>query len=810
MTKPLSVLLAVLLLLFTAAASAQDDELLEPSRAFAFSAEAQGPDTVRAQWQIAPGYHLYRNRIHFETDTPGVELGAPQFPQGKIEHDEFFGQVETYRNTLAVDVPVIRKDGAGSSVHLIAHSQGCADLGVCYPPQRQVAQLSLPAAAPAQPQASGGEAVDQLAQLGDNLGLGGGDQQVLDPDQAFAFSAQAVGPDRIEAHWDIAQGHYLYRNKFKFQLKDAQGVQIGEVKLPRGQTKQDEFFGKIEVFHNSARAEIPLQRSGAAARSVTLQATYQGCAESGICYPPITRTASLKLPAGAGSTAGGAGSTAGGAGSAAGGAGSTAGGVGPAGGGGRFGSPSATAEVTPAPGSAQRTPAASAQAGPASGGGEAFVSEQDRLARFLENKPLWISVGIFFLAGLALAFTPCVFPMIPILSSIIAGQGEKLTTRHAFSMSLVYVMAMAVTYTIAGVVVALLGANLQAAFQDPWVLSVFAGIFVLLSLAMFGFYDLQMPSGIQSRLSEFSNRQHGGTMIGVAIMGVLSALIVGPCVAAPLIAALLVISQTGDVVLGGTALFALSLGMGAPLIVIGTSAGKLLPRAGGWMDAVKAVFGVMLLALAIWMLERILPETAIMVLWAVLLMISAVYMGALEPMREGISGWYRLWKGMGLIFLVYGTLLLVGAAAGSRDYLQPLQGIFAQAGGTGGAAAQTAELQFRKVKSVDDLDREIAAAAARNQPVMLDFYADWCVSCKEYEKYTFSNPQVKQALQGVVLLQADVTANNAQDKALLHRFGLIGPPSILFFGPNGQERQNYRLVGFLDAGRFRSHVEKAL
>jgi thiol:disulfide interchange protein DsbD len=433
-------------------------------------------------------------------------------------------------------------------------------------------------------------------------------------------------------------------------------------------------------------------------------------------------------------------------------------------------------------------------------------SEQDRLASFLLEKPLWLSAGMFFLLGIGLAFTPCVFPMIPILSGIIIGQGTAITTRRAFTLSLVYVLAMALTYTIAGVVVALLGANLQIWFQDPWVLGTFAAVFVLLSLSMFGFYELQVPTSIQSRLSEISNRQGGGTLIGVGIMGFLSALIVGPCITAPLVAALLVIGQAGDPVLGATALFALSMGMGAPLLAIGTSAGKLLPRAGAWMDAVKAVFGVLLLAVAIWLVERVLPTAVTMALWAILLIVSAIYLGALDAIRDGATGWHRLWKGVGVVLLLYGALLLVGAAAGGRDVLQPLKGT-TLAGATATGVEQTSA--FRYVKGPQGLDQALREAASQSKPVMLDFYADWCVSCKEMEKYTFSDPRVQAAWSEAILLKTDVTANDAQDQALLKRFGLFGPPAILFFTPEGDELRDYRVVGFVPPERFSKHVHTA-
>ena len=749
---------SIYVLTHTAIALESEDELLEPDKAFPFLVEVQG-DSLQAEWNIADKYYLYRDKIRFSSDTPGISLGEPQLPKGKIKKDEFFGEVEIYRHTIPASIPIIREDSSVTELTLTAKYQGCADLGVCYPPITKQVTLKLPPVStvtetkPASPTS----AVSSLESLGESLGMTDNNQdEVLEPDVAFQFDMAVDGPDALIARWQIAPDHYMYRDKIKISVT-GEGVQLGQLELPDGQKKHDEFFGDIEVYHNEVEARIPLLRSSKDPVDITIDATYQGCAEkTGICYPPIKKHLSFSLPA-------------------------------------------ATSLTTPAA-VALATPETTSLAPPA------VVSEQDQIAESLGSGSTLLIIVTFFGFGLLLAFTPCVFPMIPILSSIIIGQGEGITTRRAFTMSLVYVLAMALTYTAAGVFAGLVGENLQAAFQNPWVLLVFAAVFVALSFSMFGFYDLQLPSALQSKLTEVSNRQQGGTLVGVAIMGFLSALIVGPCVAAPLAGALIYIGQTGDAVLGGIALFALSLGMGAPLIAIGTSAGKLLPRAGGWMDAVKAVFGVMLLAVAIWMLERILHPTATMLLWAALLIISAVYMKALEPLGSESSGWSKLWKGIGVMLLIIGSFELIGAAAGGHDYLQPLKGLSTGSGGSGSQSANQQHLVFKRIKTVDDLQRELASASSQGKPVMLDFYADWCLYCKDYEKYVFTDPRVQQALANAVLLQADVTANDDQDKALLKKVKVIAPPAILFFDKAGKEQNGYRVVGSMDADQFLDHL----
>ena len=587
-------------------------------------------------------------------------------------------------------------------------------------------------------------AVDSLF---DDLGLGGQDD-ILEVDDAFQLSTGIEG-NRFVARWVIAEGHYLYQDKMEI-IPSNEKIDTHPLQLQPGEEKQDPIFNKLlYVYHDSAEVSLPIANTNGANDAV-FKVKYQGCSEiSGICYPPQTREISVRLP-----------------------------------------------EIIGAAAAAQEQ-----------AGGADVVSEQDRIANTLKQGNTWVTLLVFFGAGLLLALTPCVFPMIPILMGIIVGQGENQTVRSTFTLSLVYVLAMALTYTVVGILVGLSGENIQAWFQNPWIISTFVAIFIALSFSMFGFYELQMPASIQSKITQISNSQRGGTLTGVAIMGFLSALIVGPCVTAPLVGALIYIAETGDAALGGFALFSLSMGMGTPLLAIGASAGKILPKAGPWMDAVKAVFGVMLLGLGIWLLERVAPAVFTMALWAALLIVSAVYMGAIDSLADDASGWRKLWKGTGLLLLVYGIILIIGLASGGRDVFHPLKGI-AISGGTG--SVQAAHLPFKQIKGIDGLNAALAEARSQGKTVMLDFYADWCVSCKEMEVLTFTDAGVQQALADTVLLQADVTANDELDKALYKHFGIIGPPSIMFFDKNGNERKNFRVVGYVPADKFSAHVKQAL
>lgn len=575
--------------------------------------------------------------------------------------------------------------------------------------------------------------------------VGDGQSEFLDPDIAFVPSVEVRDAHTLVARWRIADGYYLYRDKLGFELGETGRAKLAAARLPPGQIKRDEFFGRVAVLYHEAEALLPLERTDPRPTEVALRLHYQGCADAGLCYPPMTREVALSLPAAA-SSAGGEG-----------------------------------------------------------GPGAGVLSEQDRIARALAADSPWLIMAMFLGFGLLLAFTPCVFPMIPILSGIIVGQGTGVSTRRALGLSGAFVLAMAVTYAGAGVAAGLFGQNLQATLQNPWVLGAFSALFVLLALAMFGVYQLQLPSAWQSRLSELSARQRGGTYAGAAIMGLLSALIVGPCVAAPLAGALVYIGHTGDAVLGGFALFTLALGMGLPLLIAGASAGHLLPRAGAWMRQIRAVFGVMLLAVAVYLLERIVPGWAALLLWAALLVGAAVHLGMLGSLPARPSGWQRLRKAAGLAVAAYAAVLVVSAAGGGEDPLQPLHGVSFAAG-----EREVRAPAFKPVSSLEDLEAQLAAASAAGRPVVLEYYADWCVTCKQLERYTFSDPQVRSVLADAVLLRSDVTAYDEQDRALLERFQLFGPPAILFFGADGAERSRYRLVGFMDARAFHAHARDAL
>jgi thiol:disulfide interchange protein DsbD len=736
--------LAALALLAAAAfgSASAEPQFLPPQQAYEYQATyAQGELVVR--FDIEPGYYLYRDRLGFESTTPGVTLSTPNLPVGEDHEDEYFGRQVIYRGEPVVSAKV-SFDGSPRPFDVTLKLQGCADAGLCYPPQRWTTRVEAAgdtAPAAVAPPGPGPERKGfDLKRL-----LSGGapsEGDFLPVDEAFRLTAVSESPDRVTLGWAIADGYYLYRDKTKVALA-AGAAQIGQTSIPGGEPRKDDYFGEQVVFFDEMVANVPVA-AAAGAQEITLKVTYQGCAEAGLCYPPTTKEVTVALAA---------------------------------------------------PGS----PAA-ASAGPVR-----MQSEQDRLATMIRSGSLLAVLATFFGAGLLLSLTPCVLPMVPILSGIIVGAGRErpVSRGRAFSLSLAYVLGMALTYTIAGAAFAAAGQQAQAFFQKPWIIVVFAALFVVLALAMFGVFNLQVPAALQAKITDASNRQKQGTLLGTAVMGALSSLIVTACVAPPLVAALAVIGQTGDVFRGGAALFALSLGMGAPLLLVGASAGRLLPKAGPWMDAVKVAFGVMMLGVAVWMLSRILPGPVTLGLWAVLAFVTGYYLFRSGP-GSATGGAAIVRRGLGALAALYGVAMLAGALAGNSNPLQPLAGL-----GTSKPAAEGRQLEFTRIKTVEDFDRALAAATAAGRPLMLDFYADWCVSCKEMEHRTFTDAGVQAALAPAVLIQADVTANDDADQALLKRFGILGPPTIVFYGADGSERADYRIVGFMAADEFRGHVARA-
>jgi thioredoxin:protein disulfide reductase len=726
-----------------------NESALKADQAFQVAAVANGPDSVRIDWRIADNCYLYRNR--FKVTATGQQLGTLALPEGKSHSDEFFGTQQIYENAVSATVPVVRANAAGElQLALDVSYQGCSHSGFCYPPITKTLIVTLPPATTAGgagvlPGALAAGAVGTVtgAGTGANPTCNNAPNNFLTADQAFQVAATAAGADRVRIDWHIADGCYLYRSRIK--VKTASPVELGTLALPEGKSQTDEYFGTQQIYEHSLSATLPVARANAlGAQALALDVTYQGCAHAGLCYPPVTKTLAVTLPPAGGASGG-------------------------------------TAAAAP---DAKATTST-------------FVSEQDQKASFIRTGNLLLVIASFFGSGLLLAMTPCVLPMVPILSGIIAGHGSNVTTTRAFLLSLTYVLGMAFTYTVAGIAVAAAGSHVQAMFQQTWIIVVFSALFVVLALSMMGLFTIQMPAAIQTRLSAASNRQTAGSFGGVAVMGALSALIVTTCVAPPLVATFVVIGQSGNIVRGAIALFSLSLGMGAPLLVVGASQGKLLPKAGPWMDTIKQLFGAMMLGVAAWMLARVTPPSVVLLLWAIPAGVTA---GILWRGARNIRQTPMLLRTLAVAAGAYALVLIVGSRLGATDPLAPIPAL----------AGQHTELAFRTIKSTGDLDREVSQAQADGHPVMLDFYADWCVSCKEMEKYTFTDPAVQATLKNVVLLRANVTANDSQDQALMKRFDIPGPPTIAFYGADGHERAPYRVVGFMKAPEFAALSHRAV
>lgn len=816
-------ILGLTTLLFSVMASANlfdEDEPLAPELAFKAGIEGIEGSSIIVSFDIVDGYYLYRDKLAFSLQTEAeagqsqstvdtllavdnattASLGAPAYPPAQTMEDDFFGVQAVFRGPTQISVPFESLNPHASV--LFVKFQGCADIGLCYPPTTVELPVQLPATqaegsqiAPAnqisssllssQTPAAGASAPS----LSDTLNFSA-DEELLPPEVAYLPQIDSATSGQISFSWFIEDGYYLYRDKLSFELTKPDSLTVEEISVSEGVEEYDEFFGDVSVLRHSAQALISLTETGSSnsiqhnGGAGELTVYYQGCADIGVCFPP----SKVSLPVSF------------------------------------SGEEVALAMVSNDLSVLTKTSVAVSDM-PDSGkaayiGNTAELasndtdappvqSEHDRLSGFLSVSNVWLTVATFFGLGLLLAFTPCVLPMVPILSSLIVGRGQNISGVRAFQLSAVYVLVMASTYAVVGIFVGLSGYNIQAFFQSPAVLTAIALLFVALSLSMFGFYELQAPAALQNKLTQLSNRQGGGQFGGVAAMGFISTLVVGPCVTAPLAGALLYIANTGDAFVGGAALFALGLGMGAPLLLIGTSAGKLLPRSGAWMNSIKYIFGILLLGMAVYMLSRFLPATVSMALYGFVALISGVYLGAFNSMTPQSLNWHRFGKAVGLAATVYGVALFVGALSGTDSYIRPL-GTLAGKSNSNTESPSEHSLPFQPVKSIEDLEAAVARASAVGKPVMLDFYADWCVSCKEMDAKTFSDKRVQTLLSDAVVVQADVTLNDALDQALLKHFNLFGPPGIIFYDHGGTELPAAQVVGFMNADNFTAHIQRFL
>lgn len=734
MKKIISALCLISLFFTTQTFALEQDELLDVDDAFAPEVLEVNYDKVKLRFKVADKYYLYRHAFKFPNKDSEIQFGEAQIPDGHKKEDEFFGEVETYHNQVDIVVPYENKAGVSKAQFKFKY-QGCAEAGVCYPPQTKTVELTMPVEQASTLHANNTVLANNTDALG--LGLGSSNDQwqgqvdaVLPEDMAFKVETIAMDANKLSTRFTMSNNVYLYKDKVKLtSLTD--GIRVKSVKFPAAQQKNDPHFGDVEVFFGLIEIDVDIDRKPGSGNKLELQAEFQGCVDEGICYPPSTRTLSIDLP------------------------------------------------------ELKDTATVDKNQNTLSG-----ASEQEEIQSQLGDSAWWKVVLKFFVIGLGLALTPCVFPMIPILSGLIAGQ-KDLNASKAFTLSVIYVLSMALAYTIAGVVAGMLGANIQAAFQTPWVIIAFSIVFVLLSLSMFGYYDLQLPAKWQAKLMNVSNKQEGGSHVGVAIMGFLSAIIVGPCVTPALAGTVIYISETGDPITGGLALFAMSIGMGVPLLIIGATEGKWMPKAGGWMNVIKSFFGIALLAMAIWFLSRIIPGQITLLLFGILALLSSVfwfrYATKNIPKGSKLIWLFLLFK---LALIVIGTVQIIGAIRGNTDYMHPLT---------------KHESHFILIKSYEDLQ---TAMAQTDKIVLLDFYADWCVECKRMEGATYSKLSVQKELERFLVLKADVTAQDDIDKALMKKFKIVGPPATLFFDKDDKLISQHSFFGFKAEQEFIEHLKE--
>lgn len=717
------------------AAHGQQPELLPAEQAFVFNAVQSGDGRITANWSIADGYYMYRDKMSFDITGQGRLTASAALPEGVMQWDSLFGEVEVYFSSFSTELSVAADGPRGYT--LVAAGQGCnLPVGVCYPPM--VREVSLAPDSPATPAAASADRLDDQLNAGQQLrtllGQAFEQPEFLGVDDAFRLTIEVADPGRLETAFAIADGYYLYRDKIAFSSEG--GARVAEVALPPGAIKNDPYFGEIAILKDDFSAPVTLQRSGPAASQISVRATYQGCAEDGICYSPVNQTFSLELPAliAAASADSGA----------------------------------------PRPGSGASAPAA-------------FMAAS-----------LGTLLGAF-LAGMLLTFTPCVLPVLPILSGVIVGQGGAVTRGKAAGLVLAYVLGSTAAYAAIGALAGATGEQLQAYFQNIWAIGLLSAVLVTMALSMFGLFKLQTPSSIQAKWQRQAQRLSGNVPL-VFALGAVSAVIVGACVSPVLISFLGLAVSTGDPASGAAMMAAMALGMGVPLIALGLGAGYLLPRAGPWMQTLNHLFGVLLIAVAIYLMGA-LPEVPVLLLWGAFLIIVSVYLGATQPTPAQAGGWRRLVKGAGLVLLIWGAAALVGGFFGQRDLLRPLPaGLLA--GATERPPAQVP--LFTRVSSVAELDRHLARAAADGRLAVLEYYADWCVDCARLEKTTFRDPRVAEILQrDFVALKVDVTdPRDAHGKALKKRFGVFGPPAVLFFDRHGAPLAGKHFYGYLDSADF--------
>ena len=698
--------------------------LLRVNEAFKYELINSGA-SVWIKWVIEDGYYLYRNKLKFKIND--TEIPQPILPEGYIHEDEFFGVQQIYRNEVSFEIPYKNQKIIGDEILIEILSQGCADRGICYPPQKWKRTIKI-----------GDNDLNEI-----NAAVNKIYENDSSSDNSFRPYLSSLDQNTIEIAFQIAPNYYLYKNKIRV-VPENPFIKMGSIELPKGIIKTDQWFGESEVYYNELFGRVSFSRSATSYKNIGFYIEYQGCLENEICLPPEMKLIDVDFSSVENNS---------------------------------------LSRFVPK------------------------ISEQSRLASLIKSSNLWMVMFTFYFAGILLSFTPCVLPMIPILSGILAGEGKTISASRGFTLAFSYVMGMALVYTAAGIASALIGIQLQAFFNAPWVIIIFTSLFVLFALAMFDVINIELPTSLQTQLSNLNSKFSYGTYAGTFFIGAISSLIVTACVAPPLIASLIVISETGDIYRGGMALFSMSIGMGTPLLIIGTSAGRILPKIGSWMVTIKHLFGYMMLGVAIYMLSRIVDGSIVLGLWGTLAILVGMSFNGLSHLEKNSSFIEKLKKTAGIVLIIYGASLLLGSFSGNNNPMRPLAKLNIL---QNDLTHTDNHVSFKRIKSLENLNFELTAAANENKPVMLDFYADWCVSCKEMEVYTFTDESVKNALSNLILIQADVTLNDTIDQALMRELDVFGPPTIIFFNRNGRRQKGYEIVGYMKAKEFAEHVNEAL